>query len=89
MSEINKLMDYADRLTWRIIVENIMETLTIYVWPIFFSTHYQRAVKKLIEFIEEENSTIYYPQSLSISDPVKAAFLFVSFAFFVSVSYKN
>lgn len=71
-------MDYADRLSWKIVLENIMETLTIYVWPIFFSTHYQRTVKKLLSFIEAENTNIYYPHSLSISDPVKAAFLFVS-----------
>lgn len=35
-------MDYADRLSWRIVLENIVETLSIYIWPIFFSTHYQR-----------------------------------------------
>jgi hypothetical protein len=35
-------MDYADRLSWKVIFENIMETLTIYLWPILFSTHYQR-----------------------------------------------
>jgi hypothetical protein len=79
MTEINKLMDYADRLSWRIVIENMLETLSIYIWPIFFSTHYQRAVKKLLAFIESQNATIYYPHSLSISDPVKAAFLFVSF----------
>lgn len=72
-------MDYADRISWRIVLENIMEILTIYISPIFLSTHYQRAVKKLLLFIESENSDIYYPQTLSISDPVKAAFLFVSF----------
>lgn len=78
INEINKYMDYADRITWRIVLENIMEILTIYISPIFISTHYQRAVKRLLSFIESENSKIYYPQSLSISDPVKAAFLFVS-----------
>lgn len=35
-------MDYADRLSWRIVLENIIETLTIYLWPVLFSTHYQR-----------------------------------------------
>ncbi|KAI7904798.1 uncharacterized protein BX663DRAFT_431195 [Cokeromyces recurvatus] len=71
-------MDYADRLTWHVVLENIIEILTIYIWPIFFSTHYQRVIKQLLAFIETENTTIYYPQSLSISNPVKSAFLFVS-----------
>lgn len=82
ITEINKLMDYADRLSWRIVLENIVETLSIYIWPIFFSTHYQRAVKRLLAFIESENSNIYNPQSLSISDPVKAAFLFIEINFY-------
>lgn len=39
-------MDYADRLSWKVILENIMETLTIYLWPVLFSTHYQRVKKR-------------------------------------------
>ncbi|RCH82505.1 Golgin sub A member 7, partial [Rhizopus stolonifer] len=42
IQEINTRMDYADRISWRVIFENVMETLTIYIWPVFFSTHYQR-----------------------------------------------
>ncbi|KAI8889818.1 hypothetical protein K501DRAFT_320172 [Backusella circina FSU 941] len=78
IDEINKRMDYADRLSWRIVFENIIETLTIYIWPIFFSTHYQRSVKQLLSFIDSENINVYHPQSLSISNPVKSAFLYVS-----------
>ncbi|KAG2193201.1 hypothetical protein INT46_005149 [Mucor plumbeus] len=82
INEINNIMDYADRLSWRIVLENIIETLTIYLWPILFSTHYQRVVKRLLTFIESENSTIYYPQTLSISNPVKSAFLFIEINFY-------
>ncbi|KAG1123438.1 hypothetical protein G6F42_010548 [Rhizopus arrhizus] len=82
INEINIIMDYADRLSWRIVLENIIETLTIYLWPILFSTHYQRVVKRLLAFIESENSTVYYPQSLSISNPVKSAFLFIEINFY-------
>ncbi|KAI7891484.1 Golgin subfamily A member 7/ERF4 [Mucor mucedo] len=82
INEINKYMDYADRISWRIVLENIMEILTIYISPIFISTHYQRAVRQLLLFIESENSNIYYPQSLSISDPVKAAFLFIEINYY-------
>ncbi|KAI8972364.1 hypothetical protein BDB01DRAFT_810416 [Pilobolus umbonatus] len=75
-------MDYADRVTWKIVMENIIETLTIYIWPIFFSTHYQRAVRELLTFIQAENMKVYYPNNLSISDPVKAAFLFIEINFY-------
>ncbi|KAI8050147.1 Golgin subfamily A member 7/ERF4 [Gilbertella persicaria] len=82
ITEINRIMDYADRLTWLIVLENIVETLTIYLWPIFFSTHYQRVVKRLLAFIESENSNVYYSQALSISNPVKSAFLFIEINFY-------
>ncbi|ORE16751.1 hypothetical protein BCV71DRAFT_182792 [Rhizopus microsporus] len=71
-------MDYADRLSWKVILENIMETLTIYLWPVLFSTHYQRAIDRLHTFIDSENQNVYHPHNLSISDPVKSAFLFAS-----------
>ncbi|KAI8327834.1 hypothetical protein BD560DRAFT_342624 [Blakeslea trispora] len=77
-------MDYADRLSWRIVLENLLETLTIYLWPVFFSTHYQRAVKRLLLFIESENTSLYHSQALSISNPVKSAFLFVEINFYAS-----
>ncbi|KAI8047634.1 Golgin subfamily A member 7/ERF4 [Thamnidium elegans] len=79
---INKIMDYADRLSWRIVLENILEIVTIYVSPMILSTHHQRTVRRLLTFIEAENSSVYYPHSLSISDPVKAAFLFIEINFY-------
>ncbi|KAI9314088.1 hypothetical protein BX666DRAFT_1862760, partial [Dichotomocladium elegans] len=57
--------------------DNIMECLTIYTWPMLFSTHYQRSIKQLMEFIESENKRMYHAKGMSISDPIRAAFLFV------------
>lgn len=82
IQEINTRMDYADRLSWRVVFENVMETLTIYLWPILFSTHYQRAIHQLHAFIDSENQNIYHLHQLSISDPVKSAFLFIEINFY-------
>ncbi|CEI98457.1 hypothetical protein RMCBS344292_12565 [Rhizopus microsporus] len=82
IEEVNRMMDYADRLSWKVILENIMETLTIYLWPVLFSTHYQRAIDRLHAFIDSENQNVYHPHNLSISDPVKSAFLFIEINFY-------
>ncbi|GAA5811545.1 hypothetical protein MFLAVUS_004983 [Mucor flavus] len=82
ITEINKIMDYADRLSYRVVLENILEIATIYISPLILSTHHQRAVRRLLTFIEAENSSVYYYNALSISDPVKAAFLFIEIGFY-------
>ncbi|KAI8371455.1 Golgin subfamily A member 7/ERF4 family-domain-containing protein [Radiomyces spectabilis] len=74
---INATMDRAERLSLSIIFDNIMEILTIYTWPIFFSSHYQRSLDQLLRFIDSENENVYHPKGMSISNPVKAAFLFL------------
>jgi hypothetical protein len=38
---INDIMHNAERLSNNVF-DNVMEILTIYLWPMLFSTHYQR-----------------------------------------------
>ncbi|KAH8552477.1 hypothetical protein BGW37DRAFT_424060 [Umbelopsis sp. PMI_123] len=70
-------MHDAERLSNNVF-DNVMEILTIYLWPLFFSTHYQRCIKRLISFIDDENKNVYNKHGLVIANPIKSAFLFVS-----------
>ncbi|KAI8575915.1 hypothetical protein K450DRAFT_180069 [Umbelopsis ramanniana AG] len=74
---INDIMHNAERLSNNVF-DNVMEILTIYLWPMFFSTHYQRSVKRLMSFIDDENKNVYNKHGLTIANPIKSAFLFVS-----------
>ncbi|KAJ8652833.1 hypothetical protein O0I10_011507 [Lichtheimia ornata] len=76
---INKLLMDAERVSWLTVFDNIMEILTIYTWPIFFSNHYQRCIRRVLQFIESENENLYHQHGLSISNPVRFAFLFLEF----------
>ncbi|GAB5590795.1 hypothetical protein Unana1_05695 [Umbelopsis nana] len=76
VTTINAIMYNAERLSNNVF-DNVMEILTIYLWPMFFSTHYQRAVKRLLRFIEDENKSVYNKQGLTIANPIKSAFLFL------------
>ncbi|KAI8098709.1 Golgin subfamily A member 7/ERF4 family-domain-containing protein [Halteromyces radiatus] len=78
INTINALLNSAERLTWSGVFYNMMEIATIYLWPIFFNSHYQKTIHKLLKFIEQENHQVYHQQRLSIRNPVKTAFLFVS-----------
>ncbi|KAG0177604.1 Golgin sub A member 7 [Apophysomyces sp. BC1021] len=39
---INTLLAQAEQLSAWVVLDNVMECLSIYTWSLFFSTHYQR-----------------------------------------------
>ncbi|KAI9248262.1 Golgin subfamily A member 7/ERF4 family-domain-containing protein [Phascolomyces articulosus] len=76
---INHLLEEAERVSWRVVFDNVMECLTIYTWPIFFRTHYQQCIQRLLTFIHNENETLYHQHGISISNPIRCAYLFLEF----------
>ncbi|CDH60195.1 predicted protein [Lichtheimia corymbifera JMRC:FSU:9682] len=76
MDTINTIMDRAEKVSLNVF-DNIMECLTIYIWPMLVTTHYQKCIKQLANFIDSENELLYHAKGLSISDPVRCAFLFL------------
>ncbi|KAI9494953.1 Golgin subfamily A member 7/ERF4 family-domain-containing protein [Zychaea mexicana] len=74
---INRLLEEAERVSWNAVFDNVMECLTIYTWPIFFSTHYQRCIRRLLAFIQSENESLYHQHDVSISNPIRCACLFL------------
>ncbi|KAG0165333.1 hypothetical protein DFQ30_008606 [Apophysomyces sp. BC1015] len=79
---INSMLQQAEKLSLRTAFDNIMECLTIYTWPLIVPSYYQQSIKRLLSFIDSENKTIYNAQGLEISNPVKAAFLFLEIKVF-------
>ncbi|KAI7849590.1 hypothetical protein BDC45DRAFT_448459, partial [Circinella umbellata] len=71
-------LEEAEQVSWKVVFDNVMECLTIYTWPILFSTHYQLCIRRLLKFIETENETLYHQHGISISNPIRCAYLFVS-----------
>ncbi|KAI9306029.1 Golgin subfamily A member 7/ERF4 family-domain-containing protein [Cunninghamella echinulata] len=82
VNTINKLLYSAERLSWSAFFFNMMEILTIYLWPIFFSSHYQKTIYELLDFIDKENKQVYQKEQLLICNPVKTAFLFLEIQVF-------
>ncbi|KAI8330498.1 Golgin subfamily A member 7/ERF4 family-domain-containing protein [Chlamydoabsidia padenii] len=82
ITTINAMLESAERLSWSGVFYNMMEILTIYIWPLFFSSHYHKTIHKLLHFIDQENTQVYQKQRLSICNPVKTAFLFIEIQIF-------
>ncbi|CAO3600701.1 unnamed protein product [Absidia cylindrospora] len=74
---INTMLDSAERLSWKGVLYNMMEILTIYLLPLFLSSHYHKTIHDLLVFIDQENKTVYEKHRLRIRNPVKTAFLFI------------
>ncbi|ORZ13683.1 Golgin subfamily A member 7/ERF4 family-domain-containing protein [Absidia repens] len=82
ITTINTMLESAERLSWSGVLYNTMEILTIYLWPLFFNSHYHKMIHQLLAFIDKENNEVYQKQKLSICNPVKAAFLFIEIQVF-------
>ncbi|KAI7852425.1 Golgin subfamily A member 7/ERF4 [Circinella umbellata] len=76
IEKINTILENAEKISSNVF-DNIMECLTLYIWPILFSTHYLRSIKQLVRFIDSENDRVYHSQGISIANPVRHAFLFI------------
>ncbi|KAI8144479.1 Golgin subfamily A member 7/ERF4 family-domain-containing protein [Fennellomyces sp. T-0311] len=76
VEKINDLLANAEKVSLNVF-DNIMECLTLYIWPMLFSTHYLRSIKHLSQFIDSQNEQLYHSQGISIANPVRSAFLFI------------
>ncbi|CAO3597608.1 unnamed protein product [Absidia cylindrospora] len=82
ITTIKTMLESAERLSWSGVLYNTLEILTIYLWPLFFNSHYHKMIHQLLAFIDKENREVYQQQKLSICNPVKAAFLFIEIQVF-------
>ncbi|KAI9270427.1 Golgin subfamily A member 7/ERF4 family-domain-containing protein [Phascolomyces articulosus] len=76
IERINAILENAEKVSLNVF-DNIMECLTLYIWPMLFSTHYLRSIKQLVQFIDSENDRLYHSKGISIANPVRHAFLFI------------
>ncbi|KAL1928622.1 hypothetical protein VTP01DRAFT_2408 [Rhizomucor pusillus] len=76
IEHINDTMLRAEKLSNNMF-DNIMECLTLYIWPMLVTTHYQRTIRHLRHYIDQQNTQVYQPHGAFIADPVRSAFLFL------------
>ncbi|KAI9026000.1 Golgin subfamily A member 7/ERF4 family-domain-containing protein [Phycomyces nitens] len=79
---INAILLQAETLSFRHVFDNIMECLTIYTWPIFFPSKYQKALDHLRQFVETQNKEVYAPLGVEITSPVRVALLYLEIKLF-------
>ncbi|XP_021357528.1 golgin subfamily A member 7-like [Mizuhopecten yessoensis] len=71
VTQLNSMFYEAESLGSRNYCESCMACLTAYMSYICFDTHYEKMLKKIKKFVEEQNQTIYSSRGLLLVDPVE------------------
>ncbi|XP_077118933.1 golgin subfamily A member 7 [Ranitomeya variabilis] len=69
--KLNSLYAEAEKLGGQSYLEGCLACLTAYTIFLCMETHYEKVLKKIAKYIQEQNEKIYAPQGLLITDPIE------------------
>ncbi|XP_031152432.1 golgin subfamily A member 7 isoform X1 [Sander lucioperca] len=68
---LNNLYAEAEKLGSQSYVEGCLACLTAYTIFLCMETHYEKVLKKIAKYIQEQNDKIYAPRGLLLTDPIE------------------
>ncbi|KAM3830950.1 golgin subfamily A member 7 isoform 1-T1 [Vipera latastei] len=68
---LNNLYAEAEKLGSHSYLEGCLACLTAYTIFLCMETHYEKVLKKIAKYIQEQNEKIYAPQGLLLTDPIE------------------
>lgn len=68
---INEIMDEAEKIGFSSYFENCLGCLTGYLSLLCIETHYDKCLRRLAEYVEQQNSITYIPKGLMIINPME------------------
>uniref|UniRef100_A0AAV2MPJ1 Golgin subfamily A member 7 n=1 Tax=Knipowitschia caucasica TaxID=637954 RepID=A0AAV2MPJ1_KNICA len=68
---LNNLYAEAEKLGSQSFIEGCLACLTAYTVFLCMETHYEKVLKKIAKFIQEQNDKIYAPRGLLLTDPIE------------------
>lgn len=71
LNKLNEFYADAEALSARTYCENCFACLTAYIIYLCMDTHYEKVLKKIGRYIQEQNNTIYIPRGLLLVDPIE------------------
>ncbi|KAF9199278.1 Golgin sub A member 7 [Haplosporangium sp. Z 27] len=78
---VNKCMEDAEESLLNFL-DTLLDCLTAYTAKYCFGTHYQRALRRMEEFIDQQNRTVYHPARMHLRDPQKVGMIYLEFEIF-------
>lgn len=71
VNELNAMYTDAEALNARTYCENCFACLTAYVVFLCMDTHYEKVLKKIGRYIQDQNNNVYVPRGILLIDPVE------------------
>uniref|UniRef100_A0A8C2I020 Golgin subfamily A member 7 n=1 Tax=Cyprinus carpio TaxID=7962 RepID=A0A8C2I020_CYPCA len=79
---LNNLYAEAEKLGGRSYLEGCLACLTAYTIFLCMETHYEKVLKKIAKYIQEQNEKIYAPLGLLLTDPIERGLRVVEITIF-------
>ncbi|XP_011477878.1 golgin subfamily A member 7 isoform X1 [Oryzias latipes] len=79
---LNNLYAEAEKLGSQSYVEGCLACLTAYTIFLCMETHYEKVLKKIAKYIQEQNDKVYAPRGLLLTDPLERGLRVVSLPLF-------
>ncbi|KAF3696200.1 Golgin subfamily A member 7 [Channa argus] len=83
---LNNLYAEAEKLGSQSYIEGCLACLTAYTIFLCMETHYEKVLKKIAKYIQEQNDKIYAPRGLLLTDPIERGLRVVSCALVFAVA---
>lgn len=71
VSTLNRMYLEAETLSGKTACESCLACLTAYLSYICIDTQYEKMLKKIGHYIDDQNQTVYVPRGLMLVDPVE------------------
>ncbi|XP_064210017.1 golgin subfamily A member 7 isoform X1 [Anguilla rostrata] len=79
---LNNLYAEAEKLGGQSYLEGCLACLTAYTIFLCMETHYEKVLKKIGKYIQEQNDKIYAPRGLLLTDPIERGLRVVEITIF-------
>ena len=80
INEINRLFNEAESLSVRNVAESILACLSAFLIYTCFDTHYNRCLKQVKRYIEQQNELVWRSKGLEFKDPMERGLRLIEIA---------
>ncbi|CAH1782474.1 unnamed protein product [Owenia fusiformis] len=71
MNRLNELYTEAESLSSKSYCESCFACLSAYLVYMCMDTHYEKVLKKIGRFLQDQNDNVYLPRGLMLIDPIE------------------
>lgn len=71
INTLNRIYAEAEKTSATTFCESCLACLTSYVIYLCIETHYQKCLKRIAAYLEDQNETVWLPRGLLITDPIE------------------